>query len=93
MTALPEITEIKKPKWSDAIEITSEEDVVKIMKDNGTTTSLVNMDNRHYTRYVYNNPKREHEIRGLYKISSTIMGLWLLEQVEKAASKRKREGL
>jgi hypothetical protein len=53
------------------------------MKDNGSTTSLVNMDNRHYTRYVYNNPKREHEIRSLYKISSTIMGLWLLEQVEK----------
>ena len=43
------------------------------------------MDNRHYTRYVYNNPKREHEIRGLYKISSTIMGLWLLEQVEKGS--------
>jgi hypothetical protein len=85
MTALPEITEIKKPKWSDAIEITSEEDVVKIMKDNGATTSLVNMDNRHYHRYVYNNPKREHEIRSLYKISSTIMGLWLLEQVEKGS--------
>ena len=40
MTALPEITEIKKPKWSDAIEITSEEDVVKIMKDNGSTPRL-----------------------------------------------------
>ena len=85
MSALPEITEIKKAKWCNAIEITSEEDVVKIMKDNGTTTSLVNMDNRHYARYVYNNPKREHEIRSLYKISSTIMGLWLLEQVEKGS--------
>jgi hypothetical protein len=85
MTALPEINEIKKDKWSDAIEITSDEDVVKIMKDNSTTTSLVNMDNRYFTRYVYNNPKREHEIRGLYKISSTIMGLWLLEQVEKGS--------
>jgi hypothetical protein len=85
MTALPEITEIKKEKWSRNIEITSDEDVVKIMKDNSTTTSLVNMDNRYYTRYVYNNPKREHEIRSLYKISSTIMGLWLLEQVEKGS--------
>lgn len=82
-TALPEITEIKKDKWSEDIEITSDEDVVKIMRDNQTITSLVNMDNRHYTRYVYNNPKREQEIRNLYKISSTIMGLWLLEQVEK----------
>ena len=39
--------------------------------------------NRHYKRYVYGNPKREQEIRNIYKISSTIMGLWLLEQVEK----------
>lgn len=82
-TALPEIREIKKDNWSEDIEITSDEDVVKIMKDNQTITSLVNMDNRHYNRYVYNNPKREQEIRNLYKISSTIMGLWLLEQVEK----------
>jgi hypothetical protein len=82
-TALPEIREIKKEKWSEDIEITSDEDVVKIMKDNQTITSLVNMDNRHYNRYVYNNPRREQEIRNLYKISSTIMGLWLLEQVEK----------
>jgi hypothetical protein len=82
-TALPEITEIKKDKWSEDIEITSDEDVVKIMKDDKSITSLVNMDNRYYNRYVYNNPKREQEIRNLYKISSTIMGLWLLEQVEK----------
>jgi hypothetical protein len=82
-TALPEIVEIKKDKWSENIEITSDEDVVKIMKDNQTITSFVNMDNRHYNRYVYNNPKREQEIRNLYKISSTIIGLWLLEQVEK----------
>jgi hypothetical protein len=40
-------------------------------------------DNRHYKRYVYGNPKREQEIRNIYKISSTIMGLWLLEQVDK----------
>jgi len=46
-------------------------------------TSLVNMDNLHYKRYVYGNPKREQEIRNIYKISSTIMGLWLLEQVDK----------
>ena len=38
---------------------------------------------RGYHRYVYSNPKREQEIRNLYKISSTIMGLWLLEQVDK----------
>ena len=81
--ALPEIKEIKKEQWSDAIEITSDEDVVRIMKDTQTTTSLVNMDNRHYRRYVYANPKREQEIRNLFKISSTIMGLWLLEQVDK----------
>jgi hypothetical protein len=85
MTALPEIQEIKKDRWSENIEITSEEDVVKIMKDDHSTTSLVNMDNRNYTRYVYNNPKREQEIRNLYKISSTIMGLWLLEQVERGS--------
>ena len=82
--ALPEIKEIKKEQWSDAIEITTDEDVVKIMKDT-QTTSLVNMDNRHYHRYVYANPKREQEIRNLYKISSTIMGLWLLEQIEKGS--------
>jgi hypothetical protein len=82
--ALPEIKEIKKEKWSDAIEITSDDDVVKIMKDQATT-SLVNMDNRHYRRYVYANPKREQEVRNLYKISSTIMGLWLLEQVDKGS--------
>lgn len=81
--ALPEIKEIKKEQWADAIEITTNEDVVKIMKDNQTTTSLVNMDNRHYRRYAYANPKREQEIRNLYKIASTIMGLWLLEQVDK----------
>jgi len=39
--------------------------------------------NRHYKRYVYANPKREQEVRNIYKISSTIMGLWLLEQVDK----------
>lgn len=55
----------------------------KIMKDSTSITSLVNMDNRHYRRYVYGNPKREQEIKNLYKISSTIMGLWLVEQVDK----------
>jgi hypothetical protein len=82
-TALPEIREIKKEQWSEHIEINSEDDVVKIMKDNQSITALVNVDNRHYRRYVYANPKREQEIRNLYKISSTIMGLWLIEQVEK----------
>lgn len=82
--ALPEIKEIKKEQWSDGIEITSDEDVVTIMPNaDKTKTSLVNMDNRHYRRYVYANPKREQEIRNLYKISSTIMGLWLLEQIDK----------
>jgi hypothetical protein len=82
--ALPEIKEIKKDGWSDNIEITSDEDIVTIMaNDDQPKTSLVNMDNRHYLRYVYANPKREQEIRNIYKISSTIMGLWLLEQVEK----------
>lgn len=80
--ALPKITEITKERWSDAIEITTDEDVVKIMKDT-ETTSLVNIDNRHYRRYIWANPKREQEIRNLYKITSTIMGLWLLEQVDK----------
>ena len=82
--ALPEIKEIKKEGWSDGIEINSEEDVVTIMGNGDKPkTSLVKMDNRHYKRYVYANPKREQEIRNIYKISSTIMGLWLLEQVEK----------
>ncbi len=82
--ALPEIKEIKKDGWSDAIEIASDEDVVTIMSnDDQSKTSLVNMDNRHYKRYVYGNPKREQEIRNIYKISSTIMGLWLLDQVDK----------
>ena len=62
----------------------SDEDVVTIMANGDQSkTSLVNMDNRHYRRYVYANPKREQEIRNLYKISSTIMGLWLLEQIDK----------
>ncbi len=83
--ALPEIKEIKKDGWSESIEITCDEDVVTIMpNDDKTKTSLVNMDNRHYNRYVYANPKREQEIRNIYKISSTIMGLWLLDQVERA---------
>ena len=81
--ALPEIREIKKEQWAENIEINCADDVVKIMKDNQATTSLVNMHNQHYRRYVYSNPKREQEIRNLYKISSTITGLWLLEQVEK----------
>jgi hypothetical protein len=82
--ALPEIKEIKKDGWSEGIEITSDEDIVTIMPNGDQSkTSLVNMDNRHYIRYVYANPKREQEIRNIYKISSTIMGLWLLEQIEK----------
>ena len=82
--ALPEIKEIKKDGWSDSIEITSDEDVVTIMSNGDQSkTSLVNMDNLHYKRYVYGNPKREQEIRNIYKISSTIMGLRLLEQVDK----------
>ena len=73
--ALPEIKEIKKEGWSDGIEINSEEDVVTIMGNGDQPkTSLVNMDNRHYKRYVYANPKREQEIKNIYKISSTIMG-------------------
>ena len=42
------------------------------MKDT-QTTSLVNMDNRHYRRYVYANPKREQEIRNLVWISECIV--------------------
>ena len=67
MTALPEITEITERSGRTGIELRHDEDVVKIMKDDSTTTSLVNMDNRYYTRYVYNNPKREQEIRSLYR--------------------------
>lgn len=62
-TSLPEIRELRKDQWSDAVEINSEEDVVKIMKDSEAITSLVNMDNRHYRRYVYANPRREQEIK------------------------------
>ena len=81
--ALPEIREIRKEQWSDDIEINTDEDVVKIMRDTTSATSLVNMDNRHYRRYVYAKPKREQEIKNLYKISSTIMGLWMADQVDK----------
>ena len=81
--ALPKILEIRKEQWSDDIEINTDEDVVKIMKDTTSATSLVNMDNCHYRRYVYANPKREQEIKNLYKISSTIMGLWMADQVDK----------
>jgi hypothetical protein len=81
--SLPEIREISKESWSSDIEIENDQDVVKIMKDEKRTTSLVNMDNRHYRRYIYSNPRREQEIRNLFMISSTIMGLWLVEQVEK----------
>jgi len=86
---------LKKEGWSDNIEITSDEDVVTIMaNDDKSKTSLVNMDNRHYKRYVYGNPKREQEIRNIYKISSTIMGLWLLEQVDKGGlEESKRRGI
>ncbi len=62
----------------------SDEDIVTIMSNGDQSkTSLVNMDNLNYKRYVYGNPRREQEIRNIYKISSTIMGLWLLEQVDK----------
>jgi hypothetical protein len=81
--ALPEIREIHKNEWSENIEINSDEDTVTVIKDNQTATSFVNVDNRHYRRYVYANPKREQEIKNLYKISSTIMGLWLNEQIDK----------
>lgn len=83
--SLPEIREVSKDSWSSDIEIENDQDVVKIMKEEQGTTSLVNMDNVHYRRYVYSNPKREQEIRNLFMISSTIMGLWLVEQVEKGA--------
>ena len=64
------------------------------MKEDKSTTSLINMDNCHYRRYVYANPKREQEIRNLYKISSTIMGMWLLEQIENGGLEEgKRRGI
>ncbi len=80
-TALPEIREIRKEDWSEDIEINTDDDVSTVMKNGAVISALVNMDNRHYRRYVYGNPKREEEIKNLYKISSTIMGLWLEDQV------------
>ncbi len=90
--ALPEIREIRKEKWSEDIEISNDDDVVTIMKDEKTVTSLVNMDNRHFKRYLYAHAKRELEITNMYKISVTIMGMWLTQQVdaESLAYEKKR---
>jgi hypothetical protein len=91
--ALPNIREIKQDKWSEDIEIATDNDVVTIMKEEKEVTSLVNVDNRHYKRYLYAHAKREHEIKNIYKISVTIMGLWLSQQVEDEAisSDKRRE--
>lgn len=80
---LPEIREIYQDKWSDDIEISSEEDIVKIMHDQNAVSSLVNMDNRHLRVYLRANAKRAEEIKNIYKLSATIMGLWLEDQVKK----------
>jgi hypothetical protein len=90
--SLPEISEIRRERWSEDIEIANEEDVVTIMKEDKKVTSLVNMDNRHFKRYLYTHSKRELEITNVYKISVTIMGLWLGQQVdaETLASEKRR---
>jgi len=81
--ALPRIIEITKENWREDIEIGTDEDIVTIMPGEKTTESMVNMDNKHYKTYVYLNPKRAEEVKNLYKISATIMGLWLMDQVKK----------
>lgn len=90
--ALPEIREIRQEKWAENYEITNDEDVVTIMRNEKTVTSLVNMDNRHFKRYLYAHAKRELEIKNIYKISVTIMGLWLEQQVdaESVSSEKRR---
>jgi hypothetical protein len=80
---LPEIREIYRDKWSEDIEISSEEDVVRIMHDQDAISSLVNMDNRHLRVYLHANAKRTEEIKNIYKLSVTMMGLWLEDQVKK----------
>jgi hypothetical protein len=81
--ALPEIREIYKDKWSEDFEINGEEDVVTIMRDGDNVSSLVNMDNRHLRSYLHANAKRTEEIKNIYKLSVTMMGLWLEDQVKK----------
>ena len=81
--ALPQIVDVFKAQWSEDIEINSEADVVKINKDANGAVSLVNMDNIHLHNYLRANTKKVEEIRHLYKLSVTMMGLWLEDQVKK----------
>jgi hypothetical protein len=71
---------LERNQWRGCSFCTSRTIVTNLLTDPETPSVAT-----HFARYVYNNPKREHEIRSLYKISSTIMGLWLLEQVEKGS--------
>jgi len=79
--ALPNMVEIYKDGWGK-YEINCEEDVVTIMKDEQETTSLINMDNKYFLSYIYQNSKKKEVLSNLYKISSTIIGLVIDEQVE-----------
>lgn len=81
--ALPQIVEIYRDKWSEDIEINSETDVVKINKDENAAVSLVNMDNVHLHNYLRANVKKAEEVKHLFKLSVTMMGLWLEDQVKK----------
>jgi hypothetical protein len=85
MANLPEMYEVHTADWDAAKEIDSEDDLVNVIKDPTSITSFINMDNKHYRRYVASYPKRLLEIKNLYKISATVIGVWLLEQVEKNA--------
>ena len=75
--------EVFKEDWEkESYEINNEEDVVTIMKDDEETTSLINMDNKYFISYVYQNPKNKDVLSNLYKISSTVLGLSIDDQVD-----------
>ncbi len=81
-SALPEIHEIYRNQWGEAYEITTEQDMVTIIKDDGKTSAFVNMDNRFFQSYLYQNAARKEKITNLYKLSATVVGLSLHELVE-----------
>jgi hypothetical protein len=81
--ALPEMVEVYKKDWENPIyDISSQDDLVTIMRNEDKTTSLINMDNQYFKSYIYQHSKNKNVLSNLYKISSTILGLSIDEQVE-----------
>ena len=81
-SALPDIREVYRDGWREDIEISNEDDLVMVVRDNGTVTSFVNMDNKFFKSYVYRDTKRKDIITNLFKLSSTIVGLSIREFVK-----------